>query len=209
MKAYYELSEFPGLSILEKAWTTIRDEYLALDVPLTPVHRFQKTYREVAEEMRAYLESGGAYGWMTGWGAETVNHDWIQYSLMGFGRVMPAVLETMPRTVALLDELPGVQTAAIAKLKAGGSLACHRHADIQSRGLLLLHLTLDAPTERNYAYLNVAGEFRRHTVGSIHVFDGGLDHFAINESDGDRTIFYLEFEKEPGRLEAQREARIA
>ncbi|GLZ23056.1 aspartyl/asparaginyl beta-hydroxylase domain-containing protein [Burkholderia plantarii] len=58
-----------------------------------------------------------------------------------------------------------------------------------------MHITLDAASERGFAYLNVAGHFNQNRVGNAIVFDGSLDHFALNASPQPRTIFYLEFER--------------
>ena len=67
---------------------------------------------------------------------------------------------------------------------------------IYKESLLQFHLPIITAPERNYAYLNVMGEFRQHVEGEPIIFDGSLDHFAINESDVDRTIVYMEFKKE-------------
>lgn len=58
-----------------------------------------------------------------------------------------------------------------------------------------MHITLDAASERGFAYLNVAGHFNQNRVGNAIVFDGSLDHFALNASPQPRTIFCLEFER--------------
>jgi beta-hydroxylase len=192
-RAFYDVDEFPLLADLTGKWLAIREEFLALHAPVMPLHRFGKTYRQIGEEIQAYLEQGGEFGWVTGWGKHGANPAWIQYPLVAFGMAPAWVKDAMPLTLELLRPIPGIQTCALVTLKAGGSLHCHHHPEFREHGLLLLHLTLDAAAERNYAYLNVAGQWRQHTPGGVLVFDGAEDHFVVNESPVDRTILYLEF----------------
>ncbi|HWM84686.1 MAG TPA: aspartyl/asparaginyl beta-hydroxylase domain-containing protein [Kofleriaceae bacterium] len=195
-QAYYPLEDFPLIEALAGKWLTIREEFLALDAPVTPLHRFGKTYREVGQEVQAYMAAGGEYGWMAGWGLHGANPAWLQYPLIAFDSPSPFVMDTMPLTLELMRDIPAIKTCALVKLKAGGALPVHQHPEFREHGLLLLHLTLDAAAEKNYAYLNVDGEWRQHAVGSAIVFDGACDHFVVNESAADRTILYLEFGKE-------------
>lgn len=195
-RSFYELDEFPRLADFAGHWLTIREELLALRAPVTPLHRFGKTYREVGQEVQAYMEGGGEYGWMAGWGKHGANPAWLQYPLLAFEVPSPFVMKTMPLTLELLRPIPAIQTCALVTLKAGGALPVHAHPEFREHGFLLLHLTLDAAREKNYAYLNVGGEWRQHAVGSAIVFDGAEDHFVVNESSVDRTILYLEFGKD-------------
>jgi Aspartyl/Asparaginyl beta-hydroxylase len=72
-------------------------------------------------------------------------------------------------------------------------LPLHNHPELREKGLLQMHLTLDAAASCNYAYINVDGHFRQHRPGDAFVFDGSCDHFALNASTQMRTILYLEF----------------
>jgi beta-hydroxylase len=98
-----------------------------------------------------------------------------------------------------LSDVPGVKVAAFVRLAPDGFLGAHRHPELREEGLLQMHLTLEAADEANYAYLNVEGEFRQHVPGEGFVFDGSLDHFALNASPEDRVILYLEFRPSPSR----------
>jgi beta-hydroxylase len=81
------------------------------------------------------------------------------------------------------------------RFTGASSLNTHRHPELYEQDLLQFHVTLDAATERNFAYLNVAGIFNQNMTGNAIVFDGSLDHFALNASPADRTILYMEFER--------------
>jgi hypothetical protein len=59
-----------------------------------------------------------------------------------------------------------------------------------------MHVALSEISSRNYAYFNVAGEFRQYTSRNAFVFDGSNDHFAVNASSEERVILYLEFSKD-------------
>jgi beta-hydroxylase len=81
-------------------------------------------------------------------------------------------------------------------LKPKTILHCHTHDEIGEENLLQFHLTLTSAVKNNFSYLNVNGEFRQHNVGEAIIFDGSLPHFALNESEHNRVILYLEFTKD-------------
>jgi len=189
---FHPLDAFPKLQVLGRHWTSIREEFLALHAPVLGIDRVDKTHEEVFAELGRHLRAGGEYGWLLGW---PDNPNWIQYALVLDDEPLPFLREAFPRTLALLGELSGIKVCGFSQLKPHGFLSTHRHPELAEQNLLQCHLTLDAPTQGNYCYLNVAGEFRQHTNGTMFVFDGSLDHFAVNASAAPRTILYLEFDR--------------
>ncbi|QXI31257.1 aspartyl/asparaginyl beta-hydroxylase domain-containing protein [Pseudomonas vanderleydeniana] len=191
--AFYPLSDFPALAHLASQCPLIQQELLALRAPLLDIDRTDKPHQAVHGELTAHLQQGGAYGWLKGWGEAGGNRDWVQYPLVFQDCPIAPAQAALPRTLALLQAIPGLKVAALARLEPHAWLSTHRHPEVHEEGLLQMHLTLSAASERNYAYLNVAGEFHRHDSGAAVVFDGSLDHFVVNASDEPRTILYLEF----------------
>lgn len=200
--AFYSIDEFPQLHELCENWEAIRDELVQLNAPEMNINRQEKKYAQVIQEIVMEVMKGNQYGWIQGWGKDGGNYDWVQYGLMSFNEQVnnmlgPYVASILPRTFELIQNIEGVKIGAFVKLKAHSFLHCHTHPEIHDEGLLQFHLPLVTAKERNYAYLNVMGEFRQHVCGKPIIFDGSLDHFALNESDEDRTILYLEFKKNP------------
>lgn len=188
---FHPTESFPGIASLAAHWQTIRSEFLALRAPLLDIDRVDKTHAEVFAEIGRHVEDGGEFGWLQGW---RENPRWIQYALLLNDDPLLFVVDLFPQTLALLRRLPGIKVAGFSQLKPHGFLSTHQHPELAEEGLLQCHVTIDAPEDRNYYYLNVGGEFRQHTNGGSLVFDGSLDHFAVNASEVSRTILYLEFD---------------
>ncbi len=190
-QSFYPAESFPEISALGAGWQAIRAEFLALRAPLLDIDRVDKTHAEVFAEIQQHVEGGGQFGWLQGW---RENPRWIQYALVLNDEPLPFVVDLFPQTLALLRRFSGIKVAGFSQLQPHGFLSTHRHPELAEEGLLQCHVTIDAPDDRNYCYLNVGGDFRQHTNGGTLVFDGSLDHFAVNASDTSRTILYLEFD---------------
>lgn len=207
-KPFYEIKDFPKLRYLAENWEVIRDEFINLDAPLLNINRVDKTHQEVLDELIMHMQQGGEYGWLKGWGQDGPNSDWIQYALVAFDSIIPYAKDKMPRTIDLLGSIQGIKVCALVTLRANSFISSHRHPELHEQGLLQLHITLDTSITRNFAYLNVNGEFKQHISGSAIVFDGSLDHFAVNASSCDRTILYMEFEKDKQNHELQEKVML-
>lgn len=194
--SYYAIDHFPTLKPLAANWYKIREEFKELSEVVMDIHRFEKGHEEVLEEMESHVAKGKPFGWLIGWGKDGPNPDWIQYPLVAYDQAIPYVAPKMQYTLQMLDKIKGIKVCALVKMKSHCFLPCHQHPEIFEEGLLQMHIPIDTARERNYAYLNVEGEFRQHNCGEPIIFDGSLDHFAINTSEKDRTILYMEFFKE-------------
>ncbi len=195
--AFYPLAQFPRLQELALNWEVIRDECMNLDAPLLEIDRVGKNHDQVHAEIIDHVRKGGRYGWLLGWKSDgSFNRDWTQYGLVVRDQAIPFAAEAMPRTIEMLGGIKGIKVCALSRMMPNVLLSTHRHPELLEQGMLQMHITLDAAAEGNYAYLNVAGHFNQNQVGNAIVFDGSLDHFALNASPVPRTIFYMEFERD-------------
>jgi len=195
-QSYYDIINFPKLNEICKNWEMIRDEFYELNAPIIPVNRIAKTHEEVFSEVHNHVVvEGKEYGWVLGWGESGGNYGWTQYGLILNGQNIPFTGSKMKQTIELFKNVKGIIAVALLKLKPSTVLHTHQHDDIRRKRALQLHLPIDTPKERNYNYLNVQGEFRQYECGKPIVFDGALDHFALNESHKERTTLYIEFHK--------------
>lgn len=196
-QAFYEIEDFPELQNLSEKWEIIKKEFLELKAPVMDVHRIDKVHEDVFTEVHNQVLAGKQYGWVQGWGAgKGGNINWIQYGLVLNGKKIPFVNNEMQNTINLLLNIDGINAAALLKLKPHTVLHTHNHPDIREKNALQMHLPLQTIDVENYNYLNVMGEFRQYQEGIPIVFDGALNHFAMNESRYNRTTLYIEFGKE-------------
>lgn len=194
-QAYYEINRFPKLARLCKNWKIIKAEYEKLNAPIMKIHRNDKAYNQVFSEVTNYIKEGNEYGWVLGWGETEGNDNWLQYGLIFRDQVVPFIHSEMKQTIEMFKDIKGIKMCALAKLNPHTVLHTHQHPVVREEALLQLHLPIETVLHKNYNYLNVQGEFRQHVCGEPIVFDGSLDHFALNESTGERTVLYIEFDK--------------
>ncbi|NQY62447.1 MAG: aspartyl/asparaginyl beta-hydroxylase domain-containing protein [Alteromonadaceae bacterium] len=196
-RSFYPIADFPKLAELGKHWQTIQNEFYALNAPVIPINRVNKDFTAVYNEIKTHMQNDGEYGWLLGWGGKTgENPDWLQYGLIANYNPIPWASTSMPKTLELLKNIPGIKVCGLATMKPNCYLATHTHPEISIEQLLQFHITLDTLQTSNYNYLNVNGEFNQNETGESVIFDGSLEHFAINASTANRTILYIEFKKD-------------
>ncbi len=194
--SFYDIEDFPKLKKLADQWEVIRDEYLNLNAACMEIDRVGKTRQQILEEIQGSLKKGYPYGWIQGWTPHGAgNPNWLQYPLLSLDKALPFARPKMPKTLALLRKVKGIKVCSLSRLKPHSFLANHRHPEIYKEGLLQMHIPIYTANEANYTYFNVNGEFRQHKCGEPMIFDGSLDHFALNASSIDRAIVYIEFDK--------------
>ena len=198
---YYKPEQFSQLQEIISNYKIIREEFMNLQVPVMKVDREEKHYAEVISEVIQQVSNGSPYGWVKGWGAEGGNDKWLQLGLYSYDNnvnellLIPFFREKMPKTFEMIKRLEGVFMCALVNLKPRTILTRHSHPYIEEQSLLQLHLPLVTAQNDNYNYINCNGEFKQHIEGVPIIFDGSLDHFALNESDEDRIILYIEFKR--------------
>jgi beta-hydroxylase len=196
--SFYEPHRFPQLQHLADNWEVIREEFLALDAPTLNIDRVGKSITQIIEELNQHMDAGGQYGWLWGWGyGDVPMPEWTQYALMAYNEPITHAQAAMPKTLELLSQLPGVKLCALLRMEPNVFIVTHSHGGTWEEGLLHMQLTIDAPVKQSYAYLNVNGQFNHATNGNLVIFDGSLDHFAVNAAEEEyRTVMYLEFDRE-------------
>lgn len=155
---YLDPADFPYIATIEEAAAQVREECLAL-----PAETFDPW---VQREM---------YG--TGWDL---------YGLIAWGHTLPASQQTCPATTAMLQRLPGVQTAGFSRLRPGTHIKPHRG---WVTNVYRLHLGLVVPGD---CTMTVAGETRTWQEGRCLIFDDTSVHESWNRSTTDRIVLLLD-----------------
>lgn len=101
-KARLPISEFPQLQLLQDNWQTIRDEALAL-------------YEQGRITPKNELPASSFYR----------DGRWTSFYLKAYDIDIPSARALAPRTLALIDQVPGMNLALFAVLNSGKSLARH------------------------------------------------------------------------------------
>jgi beta-hydroxylase len=154
----------PFLRALRQQWRTIRDEAMAL----------------APEDFQSWPDHAAYYG------------AWRVFPLLlrswpdGLDPCFEANRRKVPRTAAGLDAL-GVCSAVISRLEPG----CHilSHSDAPDPGVQRAHLGLVCPLG---AFLRVGNEIVEWADGDAIMFDGQLEHEAVNKSAHDRLVLLVD-----------------
>ncbi|KQT32975.1 aspartyl beta-hydroxylase [Sphingomonas sp. Leaf412] len=173
-----DVREFPWTQALRENWTAIRDEACA--VALTghaapSLATISPDHRSIAEVDK-----------------------WRSFFLWGYGYPIPDNLADCPRTRAVIEAIPGLNTAFFSILAPGTHIPDHRGV---SKGLITCHLGLIVPRDGDVR-MRVDDRVVRWAEGETLVFDDTYRHEVWNETAGTRVVLLIQFERplrQPGK----------
>ena len=169
-KAILDRPAFAHLDPLRDGWRTIRDE---------ASHLFDEGFIRAAEK-----HNDASFG-------SFFKEGWKRFYLKWYGEPLPSAHALCPRTVALLDTIPGVKAAMFALLPPGSKLNPHRDP---FAGSLRYHLGLITPNS-DACLIYVDGEPYSWRDGEDIVFDETFVHWAENKTDQTRVILFCDVER--------------
>ncbi len=170
----------------------------------------QQAWREVRAEFEQYAAQHGEIpGHFVPDRVEI--HGWKGVKLVTFGRPYRANLRAFPRTVAVLQAVPGLVSASINVLEPGTVLPVH-HGD--SDLCYRVHVGLIVPAGVEQCGIRVGDEQRGWEEGGVLVFNDARPHTVWNRSSKPRVILLCDvlkpqYARTPVRACAQVLATIA
>jgi beta-hydroxylase len=189
---YFEPANFGFIAPLVERWELFRNEYLALDAQRLDIYRVGPVERFLGQLLKNN-------GWTKSWQVDSSepNETWLTYGLSYKSMVPDHAEEKLPVLSHILTHLRGCEIAAFSLMKPGSFIRPHVHPELAGR-LLTLHIGLDVVPHRSY--LCVDGVAREERNGHPIVFNSACEHFAVNMSDSDRVILYMEFDPRQTRF---------
>lgn len=167
---FLSMSHFPELQVLRDNWQVFREEGLNL---------FDEGYiRQAASDNDLAFHSFFRTGWK-------------RFYLKWYDEPQASAKVLCPRSVELVDKLPGINAAMFAMLPAGARLGKHRDP---FAGSLRYHLGLVTPNSDDCA-IYVDGQKYSWRDGQDVMFDETFIHWAENKTDQDRMILFCDFER--------------
>jgi beta-hydroxylase len=167
-KPILDVDDFPALAPLRENWKTIRDEALALQ------GAGEIEYTEAHNDLAfvAFKKRG-----------------WKRFYLKWYHDFLPSAEELCPRTVELVRSIPCINAAAFTVLPPGKKLGKHRDPFASS---LRYHLGLSTPNS-DKCTIWIDGQAYSWRDGEDIVFDETYVHWAENETEQTRIIFFADF----------------
>lgn len=167
---YIPVTDFPALQPILDNWQVIRDE--AVNLNAAAQIKASNKYDDIG--FNSFFRTG-----------------WKRFYLKWYGASLKSAAELCPKTVALLEKVPGVKGAMFAMLPPGARLVRHRDP---YAGSLRFHLGLVTPNAEG-CYINVDGTRYYWKDGEAVMFDETYLHFAENTTDVNRIILFLDVKR--------------
>ncbi len=117
---------------------------------------------------------------------------WKSFMLTGWGFRSKTGERLCPRTLDLVESIPGVRTAFFSLLEPGAEIPEHTGF---AKGLLRCHLALRVPREQDRCVLWLDGKTHTWERDRAVVFDDTFLHAVRNDTDEDRIVLLLHFDR--------------
>src|SRR5690606_24015078 len=128
----YDMAHFPFLETFEANWEEI-------NAPFTEILTHRKDVPAFQEISPVQMKISKGDKWRT-------------FILYGFGTKSPRNCGRAPRTTALLESIPNLQTAWFSILAPGYHIPAHRGV---TKGILRCHLGLAIPRDRDNCWIRI------------------------------------------------------
>ena len=165
---YIDRNEFPELQVLRDNWETIRDEVVALND-------------------QGHIKSGAGVAFKSFYNDDR----WRRFYLTWYGTQYRDAQQFMPKTLAMINNIPSINSALIARLNPGKTLKAHRDPFSVS---LRYHLGLVTPNSEDCRII-VDGESYFWRDGEDVIFDETFIHEATNETEVERLILFCDLQR--------------
>jgi aspartyl/asparaginyl beta-hydroxylase (cupin superfamily) len=172
-----DATEFPWAGMLEDNFSVIRDE---LDRVMAFRESIPKVYDVQREQYRISSDD-----------------KWKVFMLYGWGHVSRTGERMCPETARIVRKIPGVRSAFFSILDAGAHIPDHRG---HVKGLLRGQLAIRVPEQSEACFLRVEDLICHWQEGRLLVFDDTYRHEVQNNSDQERVVLLLHFDRPMNRL---------
>jgi beta-hydroxylase len=166
-----DMRDFAWTAVLRANWQAIRDE--AIEVALR--HGTAPSLAAISPDHRAIAEVD----------------KWRSFFLWGYSFPIEENLARCPRTAAIVEQIPGLNSAFFSILAPGTHIPAHRGV---TKGLVTCHLGLIVPRDGDVR-MRVGNRVVRWAEGETLVFDDTYDHEVWNETSGTRVVLLIQFER--------------
>lgn len=121
---------------------------------------------------------------------------WRAFFLRGYGYRLESNCARAPITASLIDKIPGLVTANISVMEAGGHIPRHWG---MTKGLLTYHLALKVPQDRMKCRMTLEEGDTTHVLawkdGESFIFDDMFNHEVWNDTNEERYILLIQIKR--------------
>jgi len=168
--AFPDRKRFTAVDVLRDNWQTIRDEAAGL----FDQGHIRDALKDDDASFASFLKVG-----------------WKRFYVKWYGEPLPSAQTLCPKTVELVNRIPGVKAAMFALLPPGTTLNPHRDP---FAGSLRYHLGLITPNSPD-CHIFVDGQEYFWRDGEDVIFDETCVHWVENKTDMTRVIFFADLDR--------------
>lgn len=117
---------------------------------------------------------------------------WKAVFFMTYGNRIEETCKAFPNTAKVLEDIPGLKLAFFSILDGNKHINAHRGA---FNGVLRYHLGLKIPGDGSQCRIRVGDDIRQWEQGGSLVFDDSFEHEVWNDSDEERVVLFVDFER--------------
>lgn len=166
---FFETDQFPWAYELEANWQVIREE---LDAIL-PFADKLPNFDEISPRQKRIAG----------------DDLWKTYFFCAFGFKSEKNCEKCPKTMALLEKIPGLKVAFFSILAPGKHIPRHRG---KHKGIIRYHLGLKVPEPQSQCRIQVDDQIAYWQEGKSLIFDDTYYHEVWNDTDDYRVVLFLD-----------------
>jgi ornithine lipid ester-linked acyl 2-hydroxylase len=160
------------------------------------VRDVEAEWRTIRTELDAVLGDGGPIPEFSDVSPDQVHltkpNQWHSFFFLAYGVRLEENCGRCPETMRILRRIPGLQTAFFSILSPRMHIKPHNGP---YGGLLRYHLALKVPEPRAECRIRVGQDFASWEEGKSLVFDDTYSHEVWNDTDGERVILFVDFER--------------
>ncbi len=168
--AFPDRKRFRDVDALRDNWHPIRDEAAGL----SDQGRIRAALKDTDASFSSFIKVG-----------------WKRFYVKWYGEPLPSAQKLCPKTVELVNRIPGVKAAMFALLPPGTTLNPHRDP---FAGSLRYHMGLMTPNS-DACHIMVDGQDYSWRDGEDVIFDETCVHWVENNTDTPRVILMCDIER--------------
>lgn len=173
----YDPALFEWISGIEPHWGEVREELLAMlrrQEAIPPLASISPDHRRIAPPEK-----------------------WRSFFLHGYGYRIEENCRRCPVTAALVEKVPGLNSAFFSILAPGTHIPRHRGV---TKALLTAHLGLIVPVAGERCRMQLDESLLHWEEGRTMVFDDTFPHEVWNDTDQLRAVLLIQFRRPVGLL---------
>lgn len=160
------------------------------------LNELRDNWETIAEETRGVLQHREAIPGFQDLSPDqyriATEKNWRTFVLYGFGERLDKNCAQMPRTADMLSRVPNIQIAWLSILAPGYHIPAHTGV---TKGILRTHLGLIIPKDAEKCRIRVGDQIKHWMPGELIVLDDTYDHEVWNDTDEERVVLLLDFDR--------------